>query len=566
MATLARVAIRPPWRLILAIGLLLSVALPTQAFGQTAPSAVPSSAVGQVLLSDDFRSAEAGSLPSSSPQPEDYTVGYEDGEYVIRTVDPDWWGVARAPVPGSYRDTTLTIHVRSIGDQPALVFLECRFGQSGGYAAVLSFDRGFYYLGRWERSRLTRITPLHQSLPARSREVGVDLSLTCAGSAVSLAINGQEGASARDTVYGEGGLRVGAVALEEEMPGTFEVRLSNLRVSQPAPPTETTATATPTATVTPAATAVTPTPTPIPLSEADIAARAAPSVVQVTTRSGSGSGVRVAQGVLTNDHVVSGQEGIEVIRSDGTHQPAAVVRTDPWFDLALLTTDLDLPIVEIEPASAQRQGDPLLVFGYPFGSRLTGSATLTRGILSAVREMDGVTLVQTDAAMNSGSSGGAMVNMRGKLIGISSRGLGTVGGLNFGIAGESIQGFLDGAQIVGPDAAEPDNTVGQARPLTVGANPQLRSLHSAGDVDWVSIAVGAGQSIVLFTDSPTCDTYLRLFGPDGVTQLAEDDDGGSALSAWIEFTAEEGGTYYGQVSHAVQRGTCRSYYFGVFAG
>jgi len=157
------------------------------------------------------------------------------------------------------------------------------------------------------------------------------------------------------------------------------------------------------------------------------------------------------------------------------------------------------------------------------------------------------------------------VNMRGKLIGISARGV-TTGGLNFGIAGESIQAFLDGVQLVGADPSEPDNTVENARWLTVGAPPEARSLHAPGDVDWVSFSMAAGDTIVLFTDSPTCDAYLRLFAPDRVTLLAEDDDGGRNLSAWIEFTAEVSGTYYGRVSHAFPRGTCRSYDVGVFAG
>jgi len=565
MGPVIRRLLRPHLSVVLATLVLVNLALPGQALGQ---SPAPAPGAGQLVLSDDFRSAEAGALPRVSPHPDSYTQGYEDGEYVFRSLDPEWSGVARAPIPGNHRDTTLAIHARSVGEQPALVFLECRVSQRGGYAAAVAFDRGFYYLGRWDSRSLTPITPLQQSAPARSRDVGVDLALTCAGSTISLTIDGQEAATARDTGHAEGNLRIGAVGLENEGPGTLEVRLRNLVVSGAASPAEPTreATTTPTVTPTPAAGAVAPTPTSVPFAEADIASRISPSVVQVTTAAGGGSGVKVAQGVLTNAHVVAGEQEVEVIRSDGSRQRAVVVRTDPWFDLALLTTDLDIPAVEIEHASGQRQGDTVLVFGFQFAPRLPGSASMTRGILSAIREVDGVTLVQTDAAMNSGSSGGAIVNLRGKLIGISSRGLGTVGGLNLGIAGESIQGFLDGAQIVGPDAAEPDNDAEHARLLTVGAPPELHSFHAAGDVDWVSFSMAEGDQIVLFTDSASCDTYLRLVAPDRVTLLDEDDDGGRNLSSWIEFTAEESGTYYGQVSHVRAAGTCRSYHVGVFVG
>lgn len=182
------------------------------------------------------------------------------------------------------------------------------------------------------------------------------------------------------------------------------------------------------------------------LSEADVASRVAPAVVRVVTPHGSGSGVKVAGGVLTNDHVVADEDTIDVIAGDGRRASATVLRTDPAVDLALLQTSLDLPSVDLEPVEQQRQGDEVLAFGYPMADTITmgaNQATLTRGLISAVRHADdGVTYIQTDAAINPGNSGGAMVNLRGHLIGVPALGMPLSPGLNFGIGANTVQHFL----------------------------------------------------------------------------------------------------------------------------
>jgi S1-C subfamily serine protease len=143
---------------------------------------------------------------------------------------------------------------------------------------------------------------------------------------------------------------------------------------------------------------------------ADVVARVAPSIVQITTNLGLGSGVAVPEGILTNEHVVCGAAQVEVRSSDGRVGTASVVRADPKFDLALLRTDLALPVVESAPAQRQHPGETILVLGYPYG--IGGQATISRGLMSPVRQDEaGVLWVQTDAAMNPGNSGGAVVNM-----------------------------------------------------------------------------------------------------------------------------------------------------------
>jgi trypsin-like peptidase len=111
-----------------------------------------------------------------------------------------------------------------------------------------------------------------------------------------------------------------------------------------------------------------------------------------------------------------------------------------------LETSLELPPVDVEAASDQHVGELLLVLGYPRSDILGDSVlTLTHGLVSAIRrDQEGITYLQTDAAMDPGVSGGAVVNMRGHVVGVPSFGLrGDAGsGLNFAVGGEEIQAVL----------------------------------------------------------------------------------------------------------------------------
>ena len=181
-----------------------------------------------------------------------------------------------------------------------------------------------------------------------------------------------------------------------------------------------------------------------------------PSVVQVlrvqtgalenSIGAGRGSGIAVEGGVISSDHVVGDADQVIVIASDGRRGSATVVRRAPARDLVLLETNLELPPVDVEAASDQHVGELLLVLGYPRSDILGDSVlTLTHGLVSAVRrDQEGITYLQTDAPMDPGVSGGAVVNMRGHVVGVPSFGLrGDAGsGLNFAVGGEEIQAML----------------------------------------------------------------------------------------------------------------------------
>lgn len=137
-----------------------------------------------------------------------------------------------------------------------------------------------------------------------------------------------------------------------------------------------------------------------------------------------GSGVIVsADGhILTSNHVIEEAEEIRVTLHDGSIREAAIVGTDPESDLALLQIDGDnLPVIQFGRSDRLEVGDVTLAIGNPVG---LGQA-VSQGIVSATgRSQLGITtfenFIQTDAAINVGNSGGALVDTRGRLIGINT--------------------------------------------------------------------------------------------------------------------------------------------------
>jgi len=145
-----------------------------------------------------------------------------------------------------------------------------------------------------------------------------------------------------------------------------------------------------------------------------------------------GSGVIVdANGyILTNNHVISGASEIQVVLRDGRQMPARVVGSDPESDLAVLqAAGGDLPVATFGRSDNLRVGDVVMAIGNPFG---VGQA-VTLGIVSATgRNQLGIAdfenFIQTDAAINLGNSGGALINTRGEVIGINTAILSESGG------------------------------------------------------------------------------------------------------------------------------------------
>ena len=141
-------------------------------------------------------------------------------------------------------------------------------------------------------------------------------------------------------------------------------------------------------------------------------------------QSSLGSGVIVSPDgyILTNNHVVAAADEIEVVLADGRKAPAKVVGTDPETDLAVIRIAAsNLPVIVLGHAEQARVGDVVLAIGNPFGV----GQTVTMGIISAVGRNNlhinqFENFIQTDAAINFGNSGGALIDTSGNLIGINT--------------------------------------------------------------------------------------------------------------------------------------------------
>ncbi|MFO7305616.1 MAG: trypsin-like peptidase domain-containing protein [Gammaproteobacteria bacterium] len=175
-----------------------------------------------------------------------------------------------------------------------------------------------------------------------------------------------------------------------------------------------------------------------------------PNLPNVRRRVGSlGSGVIVDREghLITNHHVIQGADEIRVQLADGRIATPSIVGTDPDTDLAVLKIDVDdPPFMTMGRSNELRVGDVVLAIGNPFGL----SQTVTQGIVSATgRGRLGVAdfedFIQTDAAINFGNSGGALINTDGELIGINtavlSQALGT-DGISFAIPVNMVRGVM----------------------------------------------------------------------------------------------------------------------------
>jgi len=183
---------------------------------------------------------------------------------------------------------------------------------------------------------------------------------------------------------------------------------------------------------------------------ADVAQTVMPCVVGVSNRANtfsiisgqtqlveqsSGSGVVITtQGhVVTNYHVIEGASDIQILWQ-GQYLKAEIVGVDELTDLAVLRVmeDVSLPAVRMGDAQDVHVGDWAIVVGNPLGNQFAD--TVTVGVVSALgRELEGssiVKMIQTDAAINSGNSGGGMFNTRGELIGIPSLKFSSTGSRN----------------------------------------------------------------------------------------------------------------------------------------
>lgn len=145
--------------------------------------------------------------------------------------------------------------------------------------------------------------------------------------------------------------------------------------------------------------------------------------VQTPKREGAGSGVIISTDgyIVTNNHVVEGADELTVTLNDNKEYSARIIGTDKTTDLALIKiTASNLPALPIGDSDKLKVGEWVLAVGNPFNL----NSTVTAGIVSAKARSLGAngieSFIQTDAAINAGNSGGALVNTRGELVGINA--------------------------------------------------------------------------------------------------------------------------------------------------
>ena len=190
------------------------------------------------------------------------------------------------------------------------------------------------------------------------------------------------------------------------------------------------------------------------LSYQQIYAKAIPSVVSITCQlsggSSTGTGVILSENgyIVTNCHVVNGAQSISVLLTDNRTFSAFVVGMDSVSDLAVLYVQAtDLTPAEFGNSDSLKVGDAVAAIGDPLGAEFRG--TMTDGIVSAINRdvVTGgrtMTLIQTNAALNSGNSGGPLLNCYGQVIGINTL---------------KISAFVDDAGVEGLGFAIPSTTV-----------------------------------------------------------------------------------------------------------
>ena len=198
------------------------------------------------------------------------------------------------------------------------------------------------------------------------------------------------------------------------------------------------------------------------LSVVDIAKKNGPCIVGVNVKltstgwfgqayesEGSGSGIVMSSDgyIATNNHVVDGASSVRVTFYNGDEYEAKVIGTDAKTDLAVIKIEAyDLQYVEFGKSGELLVGDLAVAIGNPLGQEFAGSVTV--GFISALNrtvQVDGriYKLIQTDAAINSGNSGGALINQQGQVIGINSVKVSTAEGMGFAIPIDIAAPILD---------------------------------------------------------------------------------------------------------------------------
>jgi S1-C subfamily serine protease len=185
----------------------------------------------------------------------------------------------------------------------------------------------------------------------------------------------------------------------------------------------------------------------------------------------NGSGVIFAPDgyILTNDHVVQGAKKLEVSLTDGTTHEAVMVGTDPATDLAVIRADsANLPFAALGDSASLRVGQLVIAMGNPFGFQSTVSTGVVSALGRSLRSKEGrliENIIQHTAPLNPGSSGGPLVDSRGRVVGLNTAIILGAQGIGFSIPSHTAQWVV--SQLL---------TLGRVRRGSLGISAQQRPL------------------------------------------------------------------------------------------
>jgi len=268
----------------------------------------------------------------------------------------------------------------------------------------------------------------------------------------------------------------------------------------------------------------------------DVVGSAGPSVLSIRTKKaitgqeGAGSGFVISPDgfVVTNDHVIGGARSVEAVDINGGVLTAAVIATDPATDLALLQVPTGtrslLPHVELADSDSVRIGQLAIAIGNPMGL----SSTVTAGVISALgRSLRGSSgrmidnLVQSDAAVNPGNSGGPLLNAAGAVVGVTTAIIPAPGGgLSFSVPAATCS-FVVSELLSHGEVRRPSlGIIGTSRPIPESLAKKLR-LPIPTTVECIEVAANGaaaagglhpGDLLVMLDGQPiTCmDALYRL--------------------------------------------------------
>jgi hypothetical protein len=265
-----------------------------------------------------------------------------------------------------------------------------------------------------------------------------------------------------------------------------------------------------------------------PASLEDVVGRVLPAVASITAGQARGTGFFIRHDqVLTNAHVVEGQTSVRLQAGQATYT-ARVTTVAQGSDLAILqvyNADPKQPTLRLGSAATARVGEEVIAVGSALGVL---SNTVTRGIVSAIRDVGTVRLIQTDAAINPGNSGGPLIDRSGVVIGVNSLAVASREGqgIGFAVAIDHATPLING-QGPAASAQTPLTALSQA----MGGPSDGDQMRAKGEQTYTQALTWAAQNSGQLDDywnryAPTCVTsssrsgdrpWFAVFEPNGVT-------------------------------------------------